>query len=678
MLKINALKIEINTENGLYGVDFSFKTGLNILKGNNTSGKSTGIQSIIYALGMEELLGGKGEKTMQSVLKDLVKYDENEYKVLSSNIYLEIENNSIITVKRSVLNENKDSRLIDVFFGALLTGNSNQLHSKSMYIHDAGGASQKEYGFHAFLESFLEWQLPLTTTGKGDKRKLYLQSIFPAFVIEQKQGWSDFLATIPYYGIRNSEGRAIEFLLDLDVLENDVKRQELKELYQNISINWITAYNKLSDLAQSGSGLIKGLSDKPIIINEIDPIYISIIYEDNDYFLDDYIELIETQFLTIQNKEISKVGDNIDEYNQDLLKLEEKLNFFNVEQDAIKSTHSLEISKYQDYKKELDNVKEELSKNKAEKKLKKFGSDLSISTAIETCPTCHQNVKDILLSQQIAQKPMRIDDNIKYVNSQIKMLQIQIENQENKIKRNLELIESYQTQAHVTRQKIRDLKKELVRDERLPSEIEIEEKINLKRKVDFYTKLKDKFELQLEHIKLISENYKDYLEKVKKLPKEYLSETDKKKISSLRENFKTLIQKFGYSSKDVKYIQISDDKYFPSVSGLTLKKGYDIKYDSSASDFVRAIWGYTCALFENSNKYSGNHPNLIIMDEPEQHSMSKNSMQKLLKELSLYKTGQSIIAASFHNDEQIYNDAIEGIENIHVLKIETKLITKIE
>ncbi|QJD79591.1 AAA family ATPase [Spirosoma rhododendri] len=62
MLKIKALRIEVFTVDGKYGRDIVFGDGLNIIYGNNTSGKSTCVQAILHGLGMEELLGGKAQK----------------------------------------------------------------------------------------------------------------------------------------------------------------------------------------------------------------------------------------------------------------------------------------------------------------------------------------------------------------------------------------------------------------------------------------------------------------------------------------------------------------------------------------------------------------------------------------------------------------------------------------
>lgn len=149
MLRINAIKIEVNTTDGLYGTFNTFSEGLNILKGDNTTGKSTLVQSIFYGLGLEELIGGRGEKTMQSVLKDVVKGpSKKEYQVLSSVIFLEIFNgNEIVTTQRYVTGEGKDSRLIDIYKGAILTENHQSEHV-SMFLHDAGAAQDDDYGFH--------------------------------------------------------------------------------------------------------------------------------------------------------------------------------------------------------------------------------------------------------------------------------------------------------------------------------------------------------------------------------------------------------------------------------------------------------------------------------------------------------------------------------------------------
>ena len=85
MLKINRLRIEIETENGQYGVDESFDSGLNFLASeDNTCGKSSILEAIYYCLGFEEIIGGKGEKVLTSVYKTFIEDGEKKLHVLEA------------------------------------------------------------------------------------------------------------------------------------------------------------------------------------------------------------------------------------------------------------------------------------------------------------------------------------------------------------------------------------------------------------------------------------------------------------------------------------------------------------------------------------------------------------------------------------------------------------------
>ena len=61
MLRINRLRVEINTVKGVYGIDESFKDGLTFIASlENTCGKSSILAAIYYCLGFEQILGGAG------------------------------------------------------------------------------------------------------------------------------------------------------------------------------------------------------------------------------------------------------------------------------------------------------------------------------------------------------------------------------------------------------------------------------------------------------------------------------------------------------------------------------------------------------------------------------------------------------------------------------------------
>lgn len=78
MLIIKRLHIEIKTDNkkhgGIYGFDKCFSVGLNFIASNeNTSGKSSVIEAILYCLGLEQIIGGKNEQVLTSAYKTQIK-----------------------------------------------------------------------------------------------------------------------------------------------------------------------------------------------------------------------------------------------------------------------------------------------------------------------------------------------------------------------------------------------------------------------------------------------------------------------------------------------------------------------------------------------------------------------------------------------------------------------------
>ena len=75
MFYISRLKVEILTNKSksiedLFGFDFEFQKGLNIVAGHNSRGKTTINSCVYYALGMEELIGGRNEKALDKALKE--------------------------------------------------------------------------------------------------------------------------------------------------------------------------------------------------------------------------------------------------------------------------------------------------------------------------------------------------------------------------------------------------------------------------------------------------------------------------------------------------------------------------------------------------------------------------------------------------------------------------------
>lgn len=673
MLKIRALQITINTDKGIYGTPLlRFRDSLTIVKGFNSTGKSTLFQSILYGLGLEELIGGKNEKTMQSVLKSEILDNQNkiEANVIESNILLEIEGTSVVTVKRYISSETKNSGLVEVFNGKLLT-EPKQYDYVPLYVHDKGAADSKNaFGFHSFLEKLMGWELPQVQYKDGSYRKLYLQNIFPSFVIEQKAGWTDFLATIPYYSLIDKETRALEFLLNLDSWKIQQRKSKLKQDKNDLIFDWRNKFNEFKSLANQIACEIRGVNNQPEIINSINSVYLVYLTEERTYNISEYINVLEEEYEELLELEVPNVGDQAEESEIRINKLNEQLSNYSINLSSTINRKNLAISKYKSFKERLLELENDKVQNEYHLKVKKKGAEEGFAIAHDNCPYCSQGLNDSLLPKDIEIVPMQIEENLEYIKAQINLIKIYMSNHQNDISDLEQNIEKLNIKISETRSNIRTLKTQLTSDNRLPSIELIEKRLKLKARLDLYRRKYEELASFQEAFKSLSDEWVQILSEEKKLPKS-LSKFDYKKISELETIFKQLLREFHYRSKPIDSISISRDTLLPVVDR------YSLKFDSSASDFTRAIWSYTIALKETSERFGGNHPKLFILDEPGQQEAGDNDLQFLLKRLGNYGDTQSIVFSSFHQSEATFNACTKDVDFELIDLGEEKFIRKI-
>ena len=263
MLKIDRVRIEIQTEDGLYGVDEEFEAGLNFLASeDNTCGKSSILEAIYYGLGFEEIIGGKGEKVLTSVYKTYIESGDKKLAVLEAKIYLQISNGKeTVTLYRTAKMKNRDTRLITIYYTELDKISEATL-IEDTYVHMPNSAVNSQ-GFHRFLEKFLHLTLPKVPATDGVQRKLYLQLVFSCMFIEQKHGWGDLFSGMPILGIKDAKKRVLEFVMNLDTLNNEKKTEELKAEEARIRNEWGLLVKDIINSCTRETCDIIGLPTKP-------------------------------------------------------------------------------------------------------------------------------------------------------------------------------------------------------------------------------------------------------------------------------------------------------------------------------------------------------------------------------------------------------------------------------
>src|SRR5688572_27522409 len=99
-LRIRHLLLRSKTDRSFIGAEISFSNGLVLVRAENSMGKSTCFLAIIYALGLERMLGASTEIPLPHVM---TQYVEEGDVVTESEVVLEIENGrgQFITIRRA-------------------------------------------------------------------------------------------------------------------------------------------------------------------------------------------------------------------------------------------------------------------------------------------------------------------------------------------------------------------------------------------------------------------------------------------------------------------------------------------------------------------------------------------------------------------------------------------------
>jgi hypothetical protein len=266
---IRHLRLRAETSSGPFGADIPFTTGLNVLWADNTKGKSTSLQGLLYALGLERMLSPRREIPLTYVMTSHLEEDDKtdvKHSILESSVSVEMSNaaGQIITVRRGV-KSSADTKLVTVFDGPQLTNPAGQYGQRDFFVIDPG-AAQREAGFHRYLAEFMGWKLPRARRYDGSETSLYLETIFPLLYVEQKAGWSYIPAAFPNsFQIRDVGRRVMEFLMGLDTQDLEIRRQKLDMDLAASTSAWGAKRAEIFSVATLANARVQGIPTTPTV-----------------------------------------------------------------------------------------------------------------------------------------------------------------------------------------------------------------------------------------------------------------------------------------------------------------------------------------------------------------------------------------------------------------------------
>ena len=423
-LHLRQLEIRIKTIRGKFGIRIPMNSnGLIVIRANNTSGKSTCVQSLIYALGLEAMLTvNQQTPPLQYAVLERFQYKDEEIHVAESEVLLEIENGDgdIITIQRSIVSHTRKTNLVMVWQGPLLTGSDKDLDKRDYFVR-IEGAAQRPLGFHNFLATYLGWQLPTVSRYDGGDVPLYLECIFPLFVIEQKHGWSGIQSRMPtHFRIREMGKRAIEFVLKLDSYAIAAKRQRLREQLNLISKNWEQIAIELDAKIGALGGVLRNVPRQPRSEWPLLPAPECLVFDGKEW---EPIQLAEAR-IAARLKELSPldvptVTDDAARITEALRDAQKELATLEVAATRALQDNAVEEAQNGSIRERISALEADLQHYQDLKRLREIGSVLKLSVVTGRCPTCEQEINDVLLPQAAAAPPMSFEENIKFIAGQI-------------------------------------------------------------------------------------------------------------------------------------------------------------------------------------------------------------------------------------------------------------------
>lgn len=645
-LRIEMLLIRVNTANGPRGVRLDFSSGLNVIRADNSMGKSTCINSIAYALGLDAMMTTSHAPFLPNALTDHLNIDGQRETVISSEVFLQIRNGTgqIVTIRRPVAGGENRS-LVNVWAGPAISKPKATFTKTDYYVRQPGAATET-HGFHNMLAHFFGWSLPTVPRFNGTEGPLYVEAIFPLMFVEQKRGWASIRGRFPtHLGIRDVWKRTLEFLLNLDAYDLAVERQKVRNALDAARQAWNDNVSAVEALARVFGVVARFVPDSPAASwpPQITPRLV--IPRGSD--LDDAREVLKGEKERLQqlaDAAIPLVAAVADDRQNDLEGAERELAELQYQATTFATTIEQESAELNATRERLQGLRDDVRRMKDTLKLVRLGSDQAIVALGGVCPTCHQELHDEA-AHDAAASTMPLDDNIKFVNEQIAVFVLVESESLSRITSTRALLDATNRRIAEVRARVRALRATLVSDPRVPSIADVEERIALDTRVRELTKLLDAFDPLMARFAELSATWAKLQSQRIALGEAEVSDEDEVKIAALENSFKQQLRDYGFLSEQVGKIVISRSTYQPE------SEGFDVEADASASDMIRVIWSYMLGLLEVARSQSTNHLGLLLFDEPRQQSTAKVSFQRLMKRATL---------ASGHDQQVIFATSEES------------------
>jgi hypothetical protein len=666
-LRLRALRLLAYTEDGEFGRDLRFDDGLVVLRAENSMGKTTAVNSVLYALGMEGLIAQRqGVPLTAAMTSQLQAPNGRVLTVSESRVLLEVENHEgrVATLERFAKRQLGDTRMIRVWHARRVSAPTPDDRYEDVLARVAGSGTG-EMGIGPWLERFVGWDLPTIVMPDGGERRLYPELLLSLIFVEQRAGWRGIQAAMPTYGIPDVRKRAREYLLGLEVYERERRRLALRQQREEIRRAWDSAL-MLAGARLGAVGLRLTDTDADVDADFGDQTPLRVVDVQTGGALDQERAAVGQELSELAGApDTDRTPETVQTDESRLRELEAGLQTATLDARERERELARLRSEQMQLGEQDRRLREDLTRNQDAQRLQSFGGQ-PWATEERDCPTCHQSLPETLIGT-LDRPTMTVEQNIAYIRQQMEVIDAARE----RAAAEIELTSHQQTAARraisETRAEVRALRDALVRPHGVPSAADVQRRLTLQRRHEDLEAADVEVGALRDELRAVAARANENRAALAALPPAGLSTSDEATLTALETSFLSQLREYRPQSVPLADLGISRDSYLPAAGNV------DLAFEISASDGIRLVWAYLLGLLESARAAATNHPGLVVFDEPRQQSAGDRSLERLLARASgAGAAGQQVLFATSEPRARL-EPMLEGLP-VQYLPIDDRLL----
>lgn len=669
-LKLIATAVVAETERGRFSARIMFDDGVNVISAHNNRGKTTALMSMLYALGLEGMLGPGEQMPLKPAAHELLADGQGrELPVLSSYVMLEIENaaGDRMTAQRYLRHERFRRDLVRTWPAGKITQPDADVPERDLYTRVRGSA-RNEAGWHTQLARFVGWELPQVTTYEGSATQLYMQVFFPLLFVEQTRGWARIFGAIPrYLHIRDPGRRAVEFLLSLDAYERARRREELRARESALVTDWRTEVGAFVGRLDTIGARLEGVSRQATVDwPPASPPLVRVLHDERWLALPEALRAIRQELQRLEREEVPRAAEVVNQASRDLQTAEERLARLNAIWVHTGRDLRIQQADQQALEERLAALEEDRKRYVDALRLRDMGALEPLTADQPHCPTCDQLLPQTLHGAALEAPVLSLEANLELIESERHTVRAMHADGDDVVRATRERVLAVRQALGDARREVRTLKSALTQQAEAPSKAVIARQVRLADRLEVLEALDEGFGELEERLSAIADELREVRGALAAIGGGGQSNEDRRKLGDLAVSVREQLASYGYGS--FAGVEVDMDSYLPE------REGFDLDSESSASDTVRLVWAYTIGLLEVARRHQTNHPGLLIMDEPGQHEIEIDSLRALFARLAEARehNQQIVVATSMPFDEI---DTLAAQHQLSVCRFEDRVLT---